>query len=225
MEFCLNNEKLCVRVSSLGAELRSVRGADGTEYLWQGDERFWRGRATNIFPYVGRLTEDSYLWRGARYKMGRHGFARGSEFTAEAATDTRLVLSLRAGEATRESYPFDFKFSLIYELSGDTLRQTYRVENRGEGDMPFGLGGHPGFNAPLAPGLRFEDYRLEFSAPCEPQRVLLSPQYYASGEEAPYALENNAIPLRHDLFDADVRHTARRGGERDAQIRARRPRR
>ena len=78
MEFCLNNEKLCVRVSSLGAELRSVRGADGTEYLWQGDERFWRGRATNIFPYVGRLTEDSYLWRGARYKMGRHGFARGS---------------------------------------------------------------------------------------------------------------------------------------------------
>ena len=47
MEFCLNNEKLCVRVSSLGAELRSVRGADGTEYLWQGDERFWRGRATN----------------------------------------------------------------------------------------------------------------------------------------------------------------------------------
>ena len=150
MEFCLNNEKLCVRVSSLGAELRSVRGADGTEYLWQGDERFWRGRATNIFPYVGRLTEDSYLWRGARYKMGRHGFARGSEFTAEAATDTRLILSLRAGEATRESYPFDFKFSLIYELSGDTLRQTYCVENRGEGDMPFGLGGHPGFNVPLA---------------------------------------------------------------------------
>ena len=50
MEFCLNNEKLCVRVSSLGGELRSVRGADGTEYLWQRDERFWRGRATNIFP-------------------------------------------------------------------------------------------------------------------------------------------------------------------------------
>ena len=70
--------------------------------------------------------------------------------------------------------------------------------------MPFGLGGHPGFNVPLAPGLRFEDYRLEFSAPCEPQRVLPSPQYYASGEEAPYALENNAIPLRHDLFDADA---------------------
>ena len=113
MEFCLNNEKLCVRVSSLGAELRSVRGADGTEYLWQGDERFWRGRATNIFPYVGRLTEDSYLWRGARYKMGRHGFARGSEFTAEAATDTRLVLSLRAGEATRESYPLYTSFPAI----------------------------------------------------------------------------------------------------------------
>ena len=70
--------------------------------------------------------------------------------------------------------------------------------------MPFGLGGHPGFNVPLAPGLRFEDYRLEFAGPCEPRQVLLSPKYYISGEEAPYALENNAIPLRHGLFDHDA---------------------
>ena len=40
MEYCLNNEKLCVRVAAEGAQLQSIRGADGTEYLWQGDERF-----------------------------------------------------------------------------------------------------------------------------------------------------------------------------------------
>ena len=33
MEYCLNNEKLCVRVAAEGAQLQSVRGADGTEYL------------------------------------------------------------------------------------------------------------------------------------------------------------------------------------------------
>lgn len=71
--------------------------------------------------------------------------------------------------------------------------------------MPFRpQAGHPGFNVPLAPGLRFEDYRLEFAGPLRPRQVLLSPKYYISGEEAPYALENNAIPLRHGLFDHDA---------------------
>ena len=41
-------------------------------------------------------------------------------------------------------------------LDGDALHVTYRVENRGEGPMAFGLGGHPGFNVPLAPGLAFD---------------------------------------------------------------------
>lgn len=204
MEYCLNNEKLCVRVAAEGAQLQSVRGADGTEYLWQGDGRFWRGRATNLFPYVGRLTDDKYTWRGAEYSMTRHGFARASVFEAEEVSDTRLVLTLGPSEATRAAYPFEFRFSLIYELDGDALDITYRVENRGEGLMAFGLGGHPGFNVPLAPGLAFEDYRLEFAEPCVPERVLLSPKYFISGETEPHRLENNAIKLRHNLFDHDA---------------------
>ena len=204
MEYCLNNEKLCVRVAAEGAQLQSIRGADGTEYLWQGDGRFWRGRATNLFPYVGRLTDDKYTWRGAEYSMTRHGFARASVFEAEEVSDTRLVLTLGPSEATRAAYPFEFRFSLIYELDGDALDITYRVENRGEGLMAFGLGGHPGFNVPLAPGLAFEDYRLEFAEPCAPERVLLSPKYFISGETEPYRLEDNAIKLRHNLFDHDA---------------------
>lgn len=50
MEYCLNNEKLCVRVAAEGAQLQSVRGADGTEYLWQGDGRFWRAARQTFFP-------------------------------------------------------------------------------------------------------------------------------------------------------------------------------
>lgn len=137
--------------------------------------------------------------------MGRHGFARGMEFEAEPVSDTRLTLTIRANDETRASYPFDFKFGLIYELSGDTLRVIYRRGEQGRGGhAPSASAGTPGFNVPLAPGLRFEDYRLEFAGPCEPRQVLLSPKYYISGEEAPYALENNAIPLRHGLFDHDA---------------------
>lgn len=204
MEYCLGNERLSVTVSAHGAELRSIRGSDGTEYLWQGDGRWWKNRATNIFPYVGRLTGDKYVWRGKEYELSRHGFARNGEFHAAEATNTRLVLSIESDETTRAAYPFEFRFSLIYELDGDELSITYRVENRGEDDMAFGLGGHPGFNVPLAPGLAFEDYRLEFSEPCAPERVLLSPKYFISGETEPYELENNAIRLNHKLFDHDA---------------------
>ena len=38
--------------------------------------------------------------------------------------------------------------------------------------MYFGIGGHPEFNIPMEEGLSFEDYELEFSRACEPQRIL-----------------------------------------------------
>jgi galactose mutarotase-like enzyme len=60
MLFTLKNEKLRLTVESLGAEMRSLQTADGTEYLWQGDSRYWGDRAPNLFPFVGRLTNNSY---------------------------------------------------------------------------------------------------------------------------------------------------------------------
>ena len=43
MIYILENDNLRVKVSSLGAEMQSIRRVeDGTEYLWQGDPAFWR---------------------------------------------------------------------------------------------------------------------------------------------------------------------------------------
>lgn len=55
MLHAIHNEALTVTVSELGAELQSIRSADGTEVLWQGDENYWSDRALNLFPYVARL--------------------------------------------------------------------------------------------------------------------------------------------------------------------------
>ena len=42
MLYTIENKKLSVTVSDLGAELMSVKTkADGCEYLWQGDEKYW----------------------------------------------------------------------------------------------------------------------------------------------------------------------------------------
>ena len=54
----LKNEKLTVEISSHGAELQSIRNAEGREYLWQGDEKYWPRRSPLLFPIVCGLWKD-----------------------------------------------------------------------------------------------------------------------------------------------------------------------
>ena len=64
MLYTIENEKLKVSISDKGAELQNIiLKSDGTEYLWQGDERFWSGRAYNLFPICGRLTDGRYTYK------------------------------------------------------------------------------------------------------------------------------------------------------------------
>ena len=201
----IQNSAMRVTIDTLGAQMMSITAADGTEYLWSGDAAYWRNRAPNLFPYVGRLTEDSYTFRGRRYEMTRHGFANRIQFTPAVEEETRVILGMADSEETRKIYPFAFEFSVTYELEGNTLHIVYAVENRAKETMYFGLGGHPGFRVPLEAGKRFEDYRLEFARPCRPSRVLTSENYMISGHEAPFPLEGGTLlPLRHDLFDDDA---------------------
>lgn len=205
MLYTISNDKIRVSIDTLGAEMQSITASDGTEYLWYGDRTFWGSRATNLFPYVGRLTEGKYHLGGKSYAMTPHGFAKRMEFAVTEQSESRIVFCLTENEETKEIYPFDFKFYLIYELDGATVYVTYQVDNRNDETMYFGLGGHPGFRLPLEEGKSFTDYRLTFSQPGLPARALLAPSYQMSGTEVSYPLENDTtLPLRHDLFDDDA---------------------
>jgi len=205
MLYTIKNGAMTVTVDSLGAQLMSITAADGTEYLWNGDKTYWGGRAPVLFPYVGRLTEDSYTYKGKTYSMGRHGFARHCEFTPIIEEENRLILAISDNAETRANYPFAFEFSVAFELEDATLSITYAVENRTRGSMYFGLGSHPGFRIPLEEGKSFEDYRLTFRHPGKPNRCLLSENYMNASRAVPYYLENgDTLPLRHDLFDNDA---------------------
>lgn len=201
----IQNESLRVAANAMGAQLWSILGADGTQYLWQGDAAYWPDRALTIFPYVARLWQGRYEIDGARYMMPIHGFAPTSRFALAEKTDSRMVLELSDSEETRAQYPRRFVFRVEYALEGDTLAVTYAVENRDERPMYFGLGGHPGFNVPLETGKTFEDYRLRFADRCDPLRVGFTADCFVSGEDAPFALEDGCfLPLRHELFDEDA---------------------
>ena len=201
----IKNEFLTVSAKEAGAELMSILGADGTEYLWQGDSKYWSDRALNIFPYVARLNGGKYYLDGELHEMAIHGIAPYRDFTVTENDGTRMVFELRADEKTRAEYPRDFVFRIIYALEGKTLTVSFVCENQDEKCMYFGLGGHPGFNVPLAPGKKFEDYRLRFTEKCEPCRVGFNADCFVTHEDVPFPLENGTdIPLRHDLFDDDA---------------------
>lgn len=214
MEHSIQNEFFKVTVSQKGAELQSIRSADGTEYLWQGDPAFWEGRAPTLFPYVGRLTRESYTYDNKLYHMEIHGFAPNAQFRLTRLEPSRMGLLLSDSAETLEKYPFHFAFEVEYALEGNRLTVTYRVENRDSKTMYFGLGGHPGFRVPLEPGKKFDDYYLEFAEPCLPDQVQFSEACFITGEETPFPLENDRIlRLRHDMFDHDALFFKKTAGE------------
>ncbi len=205
MEYTIQNDALTVQVSETGAELQSVKSADGREYLWQGDPAYWSGKAPNLFPYIGRLTSGSYLLQGKKYRMPMHGFLGQETLAAEEYEKDSLTLRLESTEETRSLYPFDFIYRIRYALRDGTLITTTSVKNTGSGRMYFAAGGHPGFRVPLEEGLAFEDYYLEFPYPSRPDRVMFSETCYPSGMEKEYPLQDGVrIPLRHDLFAHDA---------------------
>lgn len=205
MTHIIKNEFLRVEAAEHGAELQSIRDADGTEYLWQGDPTYWPDRAPNLFPYVARLTDESYYLDGELHHMKIHGFAPYQDFAVKEKTGERLVLELVSNEETLAVYPRRFAFRVIYELRGNTLAVTYEVENRDGRTMYFGLGAHPGFRVPFQNGKRFEDYRLRFEPSCRPRRVGFTEDCFLDGTDAPFSLNNaNCLPLTHDLFDQDA---------------------
>ena len=201
----ISNPYLTVSVSEMGAELQSILGCDGTQYLWQGDPKYWKDRALTIFPYVARLTQGRYIMDGETYAMPIHGFAPESRFALAEKTEESVTLELKSSEATLSQYPRQFVFRVIYALSGWTLSVGYEVRNCDSKTMYFGLGGHPGFNVPLESGRRFEDYVLRFDASCSPVRVGFSEDCFVNGEDAPFELrDGRVLPLEHSLFDDDA---------------------
>ena len=201
----IRSERARAEISPLGAELLSLQDDGGTEYLWQGDAKYWDRRAPNLFPYIGRLTGGRYTYGGRQYHMGIHGFLPHTEMTATRLSGNAVRYFLRDSAATREAYPFPFALCIDYALNGCRLDITYGVRNSGEERMYFGMGGHPGFRVPLEPGLTFEDYELVFAEECHPIRVGLSERHFVSGDDTGFPLTNGrSLPLSHALFDDDA---------------------
>jgi len=204
MIFEIESDELKVEVNTAGGELWSILDKDGTQYLWQGDATYWSGRAHNLFPYIARLTDGKYTLFGETYMLGIHGFVGNCELVASEQGVDYVNLLLKADEVTKEQYPYEFTYEILYRVQGKKLEVTYRITSLDSKTMYFAVGGHPGFNIPLESGLEFTDYLVEFSDTSMPQRVLTSEDCFVTGESEYPLNDSSKIPLEHGLFDNDA---------------------
>lgn len=162
MKYCsIKNEYYTITVSTLGAELVSVKGADGYEYIWQNNADFWDSHAPILFPACGRLKDQKYTYGGKEYQMDVHGFIKDSEFAIASKEGGHIIMTYSSNEESKKIYPFDFSVIAHYELCGKEIKFSFTITNRGKASMPYMFGWHPGFNLPTGDGLDINDYKLE----------------------------------------------------------------
>lgn len=71
--------------------------------------------------------------------------------------------------------------------------------------MYFGIGGHPGFCVPIADGLAFEEYCIDFGENAQLSQVVLSDDCFVTENTVPVPLvDDRYLPLWHGLFDRDA---------------------
>ena len=132
----IQNKTASAEIESLGAQLMSLKNAEGTEYLWQGNPAFWSSRAPVLFPTVGNVRGGTTIINGKPYALKRHGFARNLEHSVLDSGANFIAYSLKDSEETRKLYPFVFELRVTYRLIENGLTTEFAVFNRGDEELP-----------------------------------------------------------------------------------------
>jgi galactose mutarotase-like enzyme len=194
----ITSKGISATVLAHGAELCSLKTAQGLEVVWQAGPE-WRRHAPLLFPIVGRLRNDQLHHRGKSYPMTQHGFARDSRFEWVERRGDFCRLRLADQSDTRARYPFAFRFTVTYTVH----EVAFEIENPGDEMLPASVGGHPAFNWPLLPGMAKESYSLQFSdAETAPIRRLKDGLLRA--EPLPSPIAGKSLALSERLFEDDA---------------------
>ncbi len=193
------------RINLRGAELSSFI-YNNIEYIWQANPAVWGRHAPILFPIVGKLRHNSYLFQGKTYTRGQHGFARDMKFVIVEQGYTTVRLLLQSDVTTKSVYPFDFELEVTYSMQPYGIKVGYEVRNtQPTNPLWFSIGGHPGFVIPVDTKERLEDYEIDFHNAAL-QQIDLYPLVggYLSKEKEPILLLDGILKLRKELFENDA---------------------
>lgn len=200
----IEGDSLRSAINPLGAELSSLRDADGRELMTDADPAFWTGRAPLLFPIIGGLVDDRYRLDGVEFAMPKHGFARTSMFELVEASDASALFRLSDDAVSEACYPFAFQLDMAFAIAGTTLAMTATVRNPGDRALPFSFGYHPAFAWPLPYGRDRADHRLVFEADEPDALKAITPDGLIADASRESPLDGRVLRLADDLFATDA---------------------
>nr|MDD6335661.1 aldose 1-epimerase [bacterium] len=111
-----------------------------------------------LFPTPNRMTNATYTFQGRTYHQTvngvpriLHGLAYDAPFVLDelCADSTGAWCTLHTdfvpGAPGYQAYPFDSRLTVTWKITQQGVTLSYKVENLGTGDMPFGFAWHPYF--------------------------------------------------------------------------------
>jgi len=205
MNYTVENDYLLATISTIGAELISLKSKNNIEYIWQRDPHHWDRCAPVLFPIVGSLKNKKTIIENQVYNMSAHGFLRDQEFEVLHESNNEISFVNTYNKETLKLYPYKYKSIITFSLFGKTLRTNFKIVNENEKDLPFNIGGHPAFNCPLYPNEGFNDYTIYFSEP----ESFISPKVENNGtlnfDEIGRRYSNlKELRLERSLFEIDT---------------------
>lgn len=192
----LKNNLITVAIASKGAEMQSILDKDGNERLWQGDAKYWTGRAPMMFPICGGLKDDIYYLDGVKYEMPKHGYVRQLEWTVESAETDKAVFLMTE---KHPGFPFEYKLRATYELVGSSVKITYTMLNKDTRSYYFSIGSHEAYATPGG----LEAYTVQFEQPETLANYTLAGNLL---NKEPVIMGENAteLPLKTEYFAVDA---------------------
>ncbi len=129
-----------------------------------------------LFPFPGRIRDSAFEYGGKRNVLTASGMNNGNAIhgfvmnrpwevieQSEAKVKARFVAS-QVEPKILEEWPADFELTAEYALTAHSLSFTLTVRNPDSKPLPWALGLHPYFRAPLGQKGSFGDCRLQVPA-------------------------------------------------------------
>jgi galactose mutarotase-like enzyme len=164
---------------------------DDVNYFWKPEET----GTEHCFPQCGTVPNDVYSYKGKDFPLGMHGFAQNREFSVAEKSESHIIYAFSDDAETINQFPWRFSFQIIYALEKNTLKTTYRIENRDISEMFFSVGGHPRYACPIGGGTHVEDYAIVFEKPESIETVVKA---YSPIEEIEKRLSKDGKTLQLD---------------------------
>lgn len=205
--YTLKNKKLKIAVKKTGAELCKITSIKNkTDFMWHADPEIWGSYAPNLFPIIGALKDNTFIFQNKKYELPKHGFVRHNEtIELDEQTENCLTFKLTSNEALYKSYPFKFEFFITYTLTDNTIEVKHTIKNLDDKTMYFSVGGHPAFKCPVYENENYDDYFLEFEHSENSKRHLINMDNGLISSKTESVFNNsNILPLTHDLFNEDA---------------------